>query len=109
MKWYFKHKKGVLNSKTRIVPHSYHLLSYSCVIFFPFTYSGRYTVSHCYVLFILFIYLFAFSRATPMAHGGSQARGLIGAVAADLHQSHSNAGSEPCLQPIPQFMAMPDP
>ena len=29
-----------------------------------------------------------------MAYGGSQARGLIGAVAAGLHHSHSNVGSE---------------
>ena len=38
-----------------------------------------------------------------MAYGGSHARGLIGAVAAGLHQSHSNAGSELCLQPTPQL------
>ena len=63
-----------------------------------------------YVLFIyLFIYfcLFAFSRATPMAYGGSQAKGLIGAVAAGL--CHSNVGSNLCLQPTPQLTAMPDP
>ena len=41
--------------------------------------------------------LFAFSSAAPMAYGGSQARGLIGAVAVSLHQSHSKAGSEPRL------------
>ena len=45
----------------------------------------------------LFICLFAFSRAAPLAYGGSQARGPIGVVAASLHQSHSNAGSEPHL------------
>ena len=44
-----------------------------------------------------FLFFLVFSRATPVAHGGSQARGLIGAGAAGLHQSHSNAGSEPCL------------
>ena len=44
-----------------------------------------------------------------MAYGGSQARGLIGAVAAGLRQRHSNAGSEPHLQPTPQLMARPDP
>ena len=44
-----------------------------------------------------------------MAYGGSQARGLIGAVAAGVHRSHSNAGSEPCLQPTSQLMATPDP
>ena len=42
--------------------------------------------------------LFAFSRAAPMAYGISQAKGLIGAVAAGLRQSHSNMGSEPRLQ-----------
>ena len=44
-----------------------------------------------------------------MAYGDSQARGLIGAVAAGLCQSHSNVGSELRLQPIPQLTAMPDP
>ena len=38
-----------------------------------------------------------------MAHGGSQARGPVGAVAAGLRQSHSNARSKPCLQPTPQL------
>ena len=42
----------------------------------------------------LFIYLFIFLfRATPEAYGGSQARGLIRAVAAGLCHSHSNTGS----------------
>ena len=40
---------------------------------------------------------FFFFRAAPVAYGGSQVRGLIGAVAADLHQSHSNASYEPHL------------
>ena len=43
------------------------------------------------------IFFFAFFRAAPLAYGGFQARGLIRAVAASLHQSHSNAGSEPSL------------
>ena len=43
-----------------------------------------------------------------MAYGGSQARGPIGAVATSLHQSHSNAVSEPRLQPTPQLMATLD-
>ena len=30
-------------------------------------------------------------RAEPMVYGGSQARGQIGAIAAGLHHSHSNA------------------
>ena len=48
----------------------------------------------CFVLVILavsfFLFLFfCFFRATPMAYGGSQAKGLIGAVAAGLHHSHN--------------------
>ena len=42
--------------------------------------------------FIVFIYLFF--RATPVAYGGSQARGQIGTTAAGLHHSHGNEGSE---------------
>ena len=44
-----------------------------------------------------------------MAYGDSQARGLIGAVAAGLRQSHRNLGSKPSLQPTPQLTATPDP
>ena len=38
-------------------------------------------------------------RAALAAHGGSQARGRIGTLAAGLHHSHSNTRSEPCLWP----------
>ena len=38
-----------------------------------------------------------FFQVVLVAYGGSQASGSIGAVAAGLHQSHSNAGSEPRL------------
>ena len=38
--------------------------------------------------FFFFFCLFAFPRAAPEAYRGSQARGLMGAVAADLRQSH---------------------
>ena len=48
-------------------------------------------------------------RAAPMAHGGSQAWGLIRAVATSLHLSHSHARSEPCLPPTPRPTATPDP
>ena len=57
-------------------------------------------------LFVCFVFFF---RATSAAYGGSQARSPIRTVAADLHHSHSNTGSEPRLQPTPQLMAMPDP
>ena len=65
---------------------------------------------HLYHILILFIYLFIYclflsSRAAPAAYGGSQARGLIGAVATGLRHGQSSVGSEPCLQPWPQLMA----
>ena len=44
-----------------------------------------------------FIFIFCLFRAAPTAYGGSQARSLIGAIAAGLHHSHSNARSEPHL------------
>ena len=56
-----------------------------------------------------FFCLFAFSRAAPPAHQGSQARDRIRAVATGLCQSHRNAGSQLRLRPTPQLMAMLDP
>ena len=50
--------------------------------------------------FVIFLF-----RTTPVAHRGSQARSLIGAVAPGLCQSHSNARSEPRLWPTPQLTA----
>ena len=44
---------------------------------------------YCYFIFIF--------TAALGACGSSQARGGIGATAASLHHSHSNAGSELCL------------
>ena len=67
-----------------------------CVcIFFPF-------------FLFLFFFFFAFGRPAPKAHGSSQPRGPIGAVAAGLSHSHSNARSKLCLQPTPKLTAMPD-
>ena len=45
-----------------------------------------------FIIIIIFC-LFAFSRATLAAYGDSQAKGLIGAIAAGLCQSRSNTGS----------------
>ena len=56
-------------------------------------------------LFLFFFFLFL----GPHAYGGSQARGPVGAVATSLQHSHSNAGSEPCLQPTAQLSATLDP
>ena len=46
-----------------------------------------------------------------MAYGGSQAIDRTAAATTGLHHSHShsNEGSELCLQPIPELTAMPDP
>ena len=57
----------------------------------------------------ILLLLFCLFRATSMACGGSQARGLIRAAAAGLHHSHSNEGSEPHLQPTPKLTATLDP
>ena len=60
-------------------------------------------------LFLFFVFcLFGFSRAAPAAYGGSQARGLLRAVATSLRHCLSNVGSEPHLQPTPQLTATLD-
>ena len=55
-------------------------------------------------LFLLLLF-FGLFRATPEVYGGFQTRGPIGATAASLRHSHSNARSKPCLQRTPQLMA----
>ena len=60
------------------------------------------------LLFIVFIIIIIFFRAALVACGDSQARGRIGATAASLRHSHSNAGSEPRLRPRPQLTATSD-
>ena len=54
-------------------------------------------------------FFFPLFRAAPVAERGFQARGWIRAVPARLYHSHSNMGSKPCLQTIPQLTARPDP
>ena len=56
-----------------------------------------------------FFFVFLSLWGAPEACGGSQARGLIGAVAASLHHGRSNARSELPLRPTPQLAATPDP
>ena len=53
-----------------------------------------------FLKFFLFFLIFV-----GTAYGSSQARGQIRAIPAILSHSHSNAGSEPWLQPTPQFTA----
>ena len=45
-------------------------------------------------------------RATPMADGGYQTRGLIGAAAVGLCHSHSNTGSKPHFRTTPKLVAI---
>ena len=54
---------------------------------------------HSFFFFLFSFFVFCLFRAAHAAYGGSQARGQIGAVAAGLHQSHSNTGSKPHLRP----------
>ena len=58
---------------------------------------------------LLLFFLSFFWGAMPVVYGGSQARGLIGAVATGLQHSHNNSGSDPWLRPTPQLTATPDP
>ena len=60
-------------------------------------------------IFYLLLFVFLLFRASTAAHGNSQARGQIRAVAADLHLSDSNTRAEPYLQPLLQLVAMLDP
>ena len=62
----------------------------------------------CFFFFLLFFF-FCFFQGCTAAYGGSQAGGPIGATAASLHHSHSDARFEPHLQPTPQLRATPDP
>ena len=75
-------------------------------LFFSLTY---FKISYSLKIYILFFLVFCLFRATPTAYEGSQASGLIRAVAADLRQSHSNARLEPHLRPAQQLTATPDP
>ena len=56
-----------------------------------------------------FFFLLFFFSSAPVAYGDSQARGWIGAAAAGLHHSHSNAGSlthwaRPGIEPTSSWM-----
>ena len=48
---------------------------------------SRHDATSFYFILFIFFYVFCLFRAAPAAHGSSQARGLIRAVAAGLHHS----------------------
>ena len=87
----------------------------SCFIFKSFSrfefisVHGVRVCSFFFFFFFFFFCLFAFPSAAPMAHGGSQARGPVRAVATGPCQSYISAGSEPRLRPTPLLTATPDP
>ena len=66
-------------------------------------------VPESYIFIYLFIWTFCLFRATPTTYGDSQARGPVRTIASGLYHGHSDSGSEPSLQRIPQLMTMPDP
>ena len=71
------------------------------------------TMTHkdtCTPMFIVALFFFfVISWAAPAAYGGSQARGPMGAIAADPCHSHSHVGSQPHLRPAPQVTGTLDP
>ena len=70
---------------------SSEFLSFVCFVFWPHPRYGKFWIS----FFFLFPFFFLpFLGLLPAAYGSSQARGLTGAVAAGLCQSHSNSGSD---------------
>ena len=81
----------------------YSLLSEMCHVFYPVS-DWIILIFYCWVVFVLFCFVFCLFRAVPVTYGGSQARGQIGATAASPPHSHSNVGSESCLWPTPQLL-----
>ena len=81
------------------------LISLSCVCFLNVFIVVEVRNHYCECIFF---FVFCHFRAAPTAHGGSQAKSQMGAVAADLHHSHSNEGSKPNLWPKPQLAVTPD-
>ena len=57
-------------------------------------------------LFVCFLVLLF--RAAPLANGGSQARGPVGAIAAGLPHSHSFVMIQRPPRSTPQLMATPE-
>ena len=63
---------------------------------------------NAHLLFFFFFSYFCLFRAVPVAYRNSQARGQMGATAARLHHSYTNAVFQSHLQAILQLTAMPD-
>ena len=99
------------NWSVHTCPHG--VSSWSCEEFFraPLGKVMAWLLFQVYLIYLLYsyrsiIYLF---MAAPVAYRSSQAKGQIRAAVAGLYQSHSNAKSEPRLQPTPQLTATLNP
>ena len=77
----------------------YYVCVYIYICIYGFFERGFYslTVRGSFVFLFFYFFVFLLIRAAPIAYGGSQVRGSVGAAAAGLHHSHSKARSEPCL------------
>ena len=75
----------------------------------PLTYRGPLLLLPEFLFSKKFFFILLFRAALWHMEGSSQARGQIGATAAGLHYSHSNARSKPHGLPTPQLMATQDP
>ena len=74
----------------------YH--EYLCTQMYMYIYIGGSTFWFCFYFILFYFILFVFLGPHP--YGSSQARGQIGAAAAGLHHSHSNARSlTHCMRP----------
>ena len=71
------------------------LVNFQSVLYFQLTLEVWGVFAFIVFLFFLsFFFFFCLFRATLVTYGSSQARGRIGALAASLHHSHGNAGSQ---------------
>ena len=79
------------------LPHSFYFFVQSYHVWICHNLSHQSQTGVYQIVLLLLLLLFLLFRATLEAYGGSQARGLIRAIDAGLHHSHSKARSEPCL------------
>ena len=79
--------------------HSFPTILYSYQKYTSSNFSTSLLILIFYLIHSLINFLlFCLFRTAPVAYEGSQARGRIRAIVAGLRHSHSNSGSEPCLQ-----------
>ena len=60
-------------------------------------------------IYLKFLFIYLFFLGPHPQHMEFSRQGLSWSLAAGLWHSHSNVGSELCLQPVLQFTTMPDP